>query len=94
MRLFCFIGLHSWKRLPDELGGCGMGLEWFEQWECRRCLSKFDRVRGGYMPLKYSDLRARPATTPDPCPHCGEDQNKPWSRTGKAGKHDGYCGVC
>lgn len=31
---------------------------------------------------------------PDPCPHCGEDQNKPWSRTGKVGKHDGYCGVC
>lgn len=69
MRALCRVGLHSWKRQPDELGGCGMGLEWFEVWTCRRCMSQFDQVRRQYserrrrgdggMPLKTIDLRPR-----------------------------------
>jgi hypothetical protein len=62
MRTLCFIGLHSWKRGPDILGGCGMGLEWFEVWECRRCMSQFDQVRGckyDALPTRRIDLKRR-----------------------------------
>ena len=42
----CFIGLHSWRRLPDEYCGITWGWsDWMQKWECRRCMSEFDRVR-------------------------------------------------
>ena len=44
-RLFCFFGLHSWRQTEDRLGGFGMGLEWFNCWECRRCRSTKDCIR-------------------------------------------------
>lgn len=62
MRILCFINLHSWKRLPNQLGDCGMGSEWFECWECRRCMTIYDRVRSGkkgWSPLKHTNLRGR-----------------------------------
>ena len=45
-RLLCLIGWHKWRRLPNELGCFGAGLEWFERWECERCPATADRVRG------------------------------------------------
>jgi hypothetical protein len=43
----CHIGIHRWKKLPDQLGCYGMGLEWFNCWECERCPAKADQLRGG-----------------------------------------------
>lgn len=85
MRFLCYLGLHSWKRLPNSNNCFGMGLATFENWECRRCMTTYDRLADGQNrhPLSFRDLRPRT----DPCPHCGEDQNR-------SGKHDGYCGVC
>lgn len=45
-RFLCSIGLHQWKQIPNELGTCGMGLEWFECQECKACHAVRDRVRG------------------------------------------------
>lgn len=44
-RLLCRLGLHRWRRLPDSLGTYGMGLEWFENWECAHCPRTFDQLR-------------------------------------------------
>lgn len=86
MRFFCFIGLHSWRRHANSDNCFGMGLATFENWECRRCMTTHDRLSSGQNrhPLTFPDLRPR---QPDPCCHCGKDQNE-------TGKHDGYCGVC
>lgn len=43
--IVCAIGLHAWKRQPDELGGYGMGTEWFNVEKCQRCPAYRDRVR-------------------------------------------------
>ncbi len=44
-RLLCIVGLHSWVRQPNELQCYGMGLEWFERWDCA-CGAVRDRLRG------------------------------------------------
>ena len=46
-RLLCLVGLHRWRCTPDQLGSHGMGLEWFERWECERCPATADRLRRG-----------------------------------------------
>jgi hypothetical protein len=88
MTLFlCRLGLHSWRKLPNSDNCYGMGLATFENWECRRCMTTHDRLVGHQSrrnPVTFTNLQRR---SPDPCCHCGEDQNV-------SGKHDGYCGVC
>ena len=44
--VLCRLGLHRWKKEPDQLGCYGMGLEWFECWRCRRCPATADCLRG------------------------------------------------
>ena len=46
-RLLCLVGLHRWRHTPDQLGSYGMGLEWFECWECERCPATADQLRRG-----------------------------------------------
>ena len=43
--ILCRLGFHLWKREMDQLGSYGMGLEWFECWQCRRCPAEADRLR-------------------------------------------------
>ncbi len=45
MNLLCWLGFHKWKEIPDSLGGFGMGLEWFQCWECERCPATADQLR-------------------------------------------------
>jgi hypothetical protein len=46
MRLLCCLGLHRWQKTADSLGCYGMGLEWFENWECNHCPRLFNQLRG------------------------------------------------
>jgi hypothetical protein len=43
--MLCWLGFHKWRRLPDMLGSYGMGLEWFQCWECERCSATADMLR-------------------------------------------------
>lgn len=46
-KCLCWVGLHRWRKTPDQLGNYGMGTEWFECWECERCPATADQLRGG-----------------------------------------------
>ncbi len=45
MRFLCWLGIHRWRKLDDQLGSFGMSLEWFTCWECMRCLTRADCLR-------------------------------------------------
>lgn len=59
MHVLCCIGLHRWRKVPDMLGCYGMGLEWFEAWECSRCPATADQVRGHRTSYQVHPTRER-----------------------------------
>lgn len=58
-KLLCYFGRHRWRRVDDMLGCFGMGLEWFECWECARCPATADQVRASPRTYQVHPDRSR-----------------------------------